>query len=79
MPVDPGEVTIITMGGVTYKGRIVHWSTCPEADQFKKQVEPTPGLGPMQWKCGCDFYNLKGHTCKCGAQEGDTNASRHKS
>ncbi|MBW1812182.1 MAG: hypothetical protein JRJ39_00540 [Deltaproteobacteria bacterium] len=76
MPVDPEEVTIITMGGVTFKGRVVHWSTCPESDRFKKGTEPTQGLGPMQWRCPkCGNYNLKGHLCNCGTSEDGTGAA----
>lgn len=79
MPVDPEEVTIITMGGVTYKGRIVHWVTCPESDQFKKKYESTQGISTMQWQCPeCKTFNLNGHTCVCGIKKGDTDANRHK-
>lgn len=73
MPVDPEMTTIITMGGVIYKGFIPHWATCPESSEFKKGKEHTPGLGSMQWQCsalsGCGAWNLKGRACKCGAQE----------
>jgi len=70
------EVTIITMGGVTYKGRVVHWATCPESEQFKKGTESTPGIGLMQWQCPeCSRYNLKGHLCNCGASEDGTGAA----
>ena len=36
MPVDPAEVTVITEKGITVKGFIPHWATCPKAYKFKK-------------------------------------------
>ena len=36
MPVDPKEITIITIEGETKKGYIPHWATCPNADEFRK-------------------------------------------
>lgn len=78
MPVDPEMTTIITMGGVIYKGFIPHWVTCPESSEFKKGKEHTPGLGPMQSECPeCGNWVLRGCAChKCGhkqPQEEDIN------
>jgi hypothetical protein len=37
MPVDPELVTIITKEGEVVRGYIPHWSTCPEANKFRKK------------------------------------------
>ena len=38
MPVDPKEITIITMEGKTIKGYNPHWAICKFADDFRKKV-----------------------------------------
>ena len=35
MPVDPKEITIVTITGEVKKGYIPHWATCPNADEFR--------------------------------------------
>jgi hypothetical protein len=39
MPCDPNLVTVVTEDGRTVRGRIPHWSTCPQADQHRKPRE----------------------------------------
>lgn len=38
MPVDPKQKTIITEDGDIVKGYTPHWSTCRQANKFRKRV-----------------------------------------
>lgn len=37
MPCDPKLITVVTDEGVTVKGRLSHFATCPNAGQHRKK------------------------------------------
>ena len=43
MPLEVEVITVITEDGKTVRGKITHWSTCPQAKKFKKVSAETKG------------------------------------
>lgn len=58
MPVDPKEITLISIEGKIIKGYMPHWATCPNADYFRKE----------KCICACHDNKLKrpyAHETRC--------------
>ena len=47
IPCDPPEVTVVTEAGHVVSGRVSHWATCPQAEQFRRRP-----AGPARYPLG---------------------------